>query len=175
MNESPSTILVGISECLTGASVRYDGRHKYSSVCMEELGQLFTLVPICPEMAIGLGSPREPIQLVGQLGSDALRVRGVYTPSLNVTDALRDYAQEKAAELNDLSGYIFMERSPSCGLQGIPVYDEPGRPTGELAMGIFAREFLRLHPDLPRVEAGSLQDTQVRHDFIARVYQYSRR
>lgn len=174
MNEHVSTILVGISACLTGASVRYDGHHKYSSVCVEELGRLFTLVPVCPEMGIGLGAPREPIRLLGQLASDDVRVRGVYTPTLDVTEALQAYAEQKATELSQLSGYIFMERSPSCGLQGIPVHDEQGVPLDRFTMGVFAREFLRLHPDLPRVEASSLLDPRVREDFIARVYAHKR-
>lgn len=176
MSERPSSpIYIGISECLTGARVRYDGGHKLSRVCIEELGQLFTLVPVCPEMGIGLGAPREPIRLVGQLETDDVSVRGVYTPTLDVTEALKAYAKEKAAELSQLSGYIFMERSPSCGLQGIPVHDENGVSLDRFTMGVFAREFLNLHPDLPRVEAGSLQDPRVREEFIACVHQYLKR
>jgi uncharacterized protein YbgA (DUF1722 family)/uncharacterized protein YbbK (DUF523 family) len=170
----PARLALGISQCLLGDPVRYDGSHKHSKICTELLAARFDYVPVCPEMGIGMTAPREPIHLVGTLHEDAVRVVGTRTPGLDVTARLQAYAREKAAELDGLYGYIFMGRSPSCGLGGIKVYHENGNPVGRSTMGVYAREFLHHHPLLPVEEEGRLRDVKLRENFVARVYAFWR-
>jgi uncharacterized protein YbgA (DUF1722 family)/uncharacterized protein YbbK (DUF523 family) len=172
--EFPDKVPVGISQCLLGAQVRYDGGHKHSKLCTEVLAQRFEFVPVCPEMGIGMGAPREPIHLVGALHEDAVRAVGTRNPDLDVTGPLAQYGRAKAAELDNLCGYIFMGRSPSCGLGGIKVYHANGNPVGRSTRGIYAREFTALHPLLPVEEEGRLRDAQLCENFVARVYAWQR-
>ena len=130
-------IRIGISSCLLGEKVRYDGRHKCDACITGTLSRWFEFVPLCPEVAIGLGIPREPIQLVARTGGK-LRVVGVRTPTLDVTDALQAYAGMVAPALADICGYIFKSGSPSCGLQGVVIHAPTGAPVGQ-GSGIFAQ------------------------------------
>ncbi|HET8730340.1 MAG TPA: DUF523 and DUF1722 domain-containing protein [Moraxellaceae bacterium] len=170
----PERIPVGISQCLLGDHVRYDGGHKRSRVCTEVLAKRFEFVPVCPEAGIGMGIPREAIHLVGRMEDDVLRAVGNRTADLDVTAALEQYGREKAAELGELCGYIFMGRSPSCGLGNIKVYHENGMPLGKNARGIYAREFTARHPLLPVEEEGRLRDPQLCENFVTRVYAWQR-
>ncbi|WP_159990799.1 DUF523 domain-containing protein, partial [Raoultella sp. 18072] len=106
---------LGISACLMGAEVRFNGGHKESHLCTQALSKYFDFVQACPEVAIGLGIPREPIRLVG----DAVHPKalGTVNRELDVTQALADYGIQMADELGDICGYIFMQKSPSCGLE----------------------------------------------------------
>lgn len=169
-----STIHVGISQCLLGDAVRYDGGHKFSEFCARTLQTCFHFVPVCPEVGIGLGTPREPIHLQGNPHDESVRVVGNRSKDLDVTQALEAYGQQKAGELGQLSGYIFMQRSPSCGLERIKVYHENGTPLGRSSRGVYARELTRLLPLLPVEEEGRLRDVQLRENFVARVYAYHR-
>lgn len=165
-------IRIAISSCLLGQPVRYDGGHKYNDVIVESLGRLFDFVPFCPEVAIGMGVPRPPIQLV-QSGN-AVRALGVNNARLDVTDALAAYAERVVPELENVSGYILKERSPSCGMAGVSVCAESGTPLLQGA-GIYAATLMRLLPDLPFEEEGRLMDAALREDFIERVFAYHRR
>ena len=118
-------IPVGISSCLLGQTVRYDGGHKYDVYINRRLADFFDFRPFCPEVAIGLGTPRPPIRLVTT--SDGLRVRGVKDPSRDVTEQLCDYGNRVAAKQAELCGYIFKSRSPSCRKEMILL---PGRWIG---------------------------------------------
>lgn len=174
MSNASATIYVGISQCLLGDKVRFDGGHKHSKFCTEALGQYFTYIPVCPEMGIGLGTPRQPIHLVDNPENpERPRARGVKDASLDVTEPLEQYAATKAAELTNLSGYIFMGKSPSCGLERIKIYHENGNPLSA-GQGIFAREFTRLHPLLPVEEENRLNDARLRENFVERVFAYHR-
>lgn len=164
-------IKVGISACLLGAPVRYNGGHKQSLLCKDVLSQYFNYVAVCPEEAIGLGTPREPIRLVGDV--DNPRAVGTVTPSLDVTDALTDYGQTKAAQLNDLCGYILMQKSPSCGMARVKVYQEHGRPAEHQGRGLFAAALMQAQPNLPVEEDGRLNDPVLRENFITRVFAYA--
>src|SRR5690606_36502539 len=115
---------LGISACLLGAEVRFNGGHKESHLCTRALTEYFEFVPACPEVAIGMGIPREPIRLVGD--AEHPQALGSVNRELNVTQALADYGGQMAAELGDISGYIFMQKSPSCGLERVKVYRENG-------------------------------------------------
>lgn len=170
----PPRLPIGISQCLLGDKVRYDGGHKHSKICTELLSQRFDFIPVCPEMGIGMGAPREPIHLQGHIDETTVRAVGSRSPDLDVTEKLENYAREKAAELSQLCGYIFMGRSPSCGLGGIKVYHDNGYPAGRRAPGIYAREFVQLHPLLPVEEEGRLRDSKLCENFVARVYAWQR-
>ncbi|HEX4870323.1 MAG TPA: DUF523 and DUF1722 domain-containing protein [Moraxellaceae bacterium] len=170
----PEQVPVGISQCLLGDHVRYDGGHKHSKVCTGVLAKRFAFVPVCPEVGIGMGTPREAIHLVGNLHDDVVRVVGNRTATLDVTAALEQYGRDKAAELGELCGYVFMGRSPSCGLGNIKVYHANGNPIGRNTRGVFAREFTARHPLLPVEEEGRLRDPRLCDNFVTRVYAWQR-
>ena len=168
---SSSRPKIAISACLMGAEVRYNGGHKESRLCSRTLTEYFDFIPVCPEVAIGLGIPREPIRLVGN--PDQPEAIGTVNPSINVTDPLAAYGQKMAGELNDICGYIFMQQSPSCGLERVKVYQANGAPVNGGGRGIYAQAFCAEHPDLPVEEAGRLNDPVLRENFITRVFAYS--
>jgi uncharacterized protein YbgA (DUF1722 family)/uncharacterized protein YbbK (DUF523 family) len=161
---------LGISACLLGSEVRYNGGHKESRLCNRVLSEYFDFAPVCPEVAIGMGIPREPIRLIG----DPLAPRAVGTVSreVDVTEPLAAYGERMAGELTDICGYIFMQQSPSCGLHRVKVYQDNGRPS-EPGRGIFAEAFCARHPNLPVEEDGRLNDPILRENFITRVFAYS--
>ncbi|MFJ7316053.1 YbgA family protein [Pseudomonas sp. NPDC098747] len=162
---------IAISACLMGAEVRFNGGHKESRLCSRTLAEYFEFVPVCPEVAIGMGIPREPIRLVGDPQSP--QAVGTVHPSTNVTAPLAEYGEKMAGELNDICGYIFMQQSPSCGLERVKVYHANGAPVNGGGRGIYAQAFCARHPDLPVEEAGRLNDPVLRENFITRVLAYS--
>ena len=163
-------IPVGISSCLLGNQVRYDGGHKRSKYCLNVLSECFDLTPFCPEVAIGLSTPREPIRLVGR--ADSPRVVGVKNPDLDVTDQLIAYANTVSDTQKSLCGYILMKGSPSCGMERVNVYHENGMPN-EAGAGAYAAQIMRNNPALPVEEEARLNDPVLRENFITRVFVYS--
>lgn len=170
----PEKIQVGISQCLLGDNVRYDGSHKHSKICTERLAKHFDFTAVCPETGIGMSVPRDAIHLRGSLYNDVVRAVGKHTAGLDVTEALETYGREKAHELHYLCGYIFMGRSPSCGLSGIKVHHESGNPIGRSTQGIYAREFTQHHLLMPVEEEGLLRDDKLLENFVGRVYAFRR-
>lgn len=162
---------IGISACLLGAPVRYNAGHKESRWCSRILVEHFDFVPVCPEVAIGLGTPREPIRLVGD--KDNTQAIGTVHPDINVTEPLAAYGERMAGELTDLCGYIFMQKSPSCGLERVKIYRNNGAPQREGGRGIYAQAFCARHPDLPVEEEGRLCDPVLRENFLVRVGAYA--
>lgn len=162
---------LGISACLMGVEVRFNGGHKESHLCTRALSEYFDFIPLCPEVAIGMGVPREPIRLVGD--PQAPQAVGTVNSELNVTKALADYGTHMAAEVGDICGYIFMQKSPSCGLERVKVYRENGAPVDGGGRGIYAQAFCDAHPDLPVEEDGRLNDAVLRENFVTRVLAYS--
>ncbi|MBI6853428.1 DUF523 and DUF1722 domain-containing protein [Pseudomonas lijiangensis] len=162
---------LGISACLLGAEVRFNGGHKESRLCTQALSEYFDFVPACPEVAIGMGIPREPIRLVG----DPVNPQAVGTVNreLNVTQALADYGLHMAGEMDDICGYIFMQKSPSCGLERVKVYRENGAPVDGGGRGIYAQTFCASQPDLPVEEDGRLNDAVLLENFVTRVFAYA--
>lgn len=167
----PDRLRLGISSCLMGENVRWDGNTKRNDYILGTLTRYFDFVPVCPEMAIGLGVPREPIRLVGSPA--APRVLGVETPSLDVTDALAGYGHKMARQLTDISGYILKARSPSCGIEGVLVH-RPGKRPLKQGTGMYAAAFMAQRPELPMEEEGNLEDAALRENFIARVFTLAR-
>ncbi|MEE9396382.1 MAG: DUF523 domain-containing protein [Methylococcales bacterium] len=164
-------VKVGISSCLLGEKVRYDGSHKRNDLIIETLGVHFILVPFCPEVAIGMGVPREPVQLVNGI-SQRPEARGVFQPDHNFTVALKTYSDDLSPQIELLSGYVFKSRSPSCGISSVDVYTRQGQPTGKTASGIFAGKIIASYPLLPVIEDDPLNNTKVREKFIERVFEY---
>lgn len=164
-------IRIGISSCLLGQEVRYDGGHKHNGYITESLGQFFEFVPFCPEVAIGLGVPRPPIRLAKS--THGTRARGIQDPALDVTDRLAAYAGKVAPKLHGVSGYILKKGSPSCGMERVKVYSRQGTAVTTGA-GIYARTLMELLPELPFEEEGRLMDPVLRENFIERVFVYHR-
>jgi uncharacterized protein YbgA (DUF1722 family)/uncharacterized protein YbbK (DUF523 family) len=166
-------IRIGISSCLLGELVRFDGQHKRDAYITGTLAAHFTFVPVCPEVAIGLGVPRQPIRLVAD-GAAPPRALGVRDPALDASAALRAYGRRMAAELDDLSGYLFKRASPSCGMERVKVYRPEGGAPSVRGVGIYAEAFMAAQPLLPVEEEGRLGDPTLRENFIERVYAYHR-
>ena len=162
---------LGVSACLLGARVRFDGGHKRNRYLIDELGAYFEFVPFCPEVAIGLGTPRPTIRLVGD--PDSPRALGSRDDGLDVTDALQQYSAARAQRLDGLSGFVFKKDSPSCGMARVKVYRDTGMPQRD-GVGIFARAVQQANPLLPVEEEGRLNDSALRENFISRVFVYAR-
>lgn len=163
-------VKVGISSCLLGQAVRYDGGHKRSALCLDELARYFDFVPTCPEAGAGLGVPRPPMRLVGDAA--APRAVRIDRPGEDYNAALQRYAEARISELQELCGYIFIRNSPSCGLYGVPVYTADGSSSTANGRGLFAAALCRALPQLPVEEEGRLQDAFLRERFIERVLAY---
>ena len=159
-------IPIGISSCLLGENVRYDGGHRLDAYITGTLGEYFEFHPFCPEMGIGLGAPRPTLHLVKI--DHAVRCIGIKNPDWDVTEPLRSYAKQQETLHANLCGYILKKNSPSCGMERVKVYtDNHPRADG---VGIYAEEMMRLNPLLPVEEEGRLGDPGLRENFIQRVY-----
>jgi uncharacterized protein YbgA (DUF1722 family)/uncharacterized protein YbbK (DUF523 family) len=164
-------IKVGISSCLLGNEVRFDGGHKHSTICTNHLSQYFDFVAECPEVGIGMSIPRKPIRLIGDVHSP--EVVAVHDNSINYTNEMNTFSEQKAKQYcSELCGYIFMKNSPSCGLFRVKVYQENGYPAAEPGRGIYAAAITKQNPLLPVEESGRLSDPHLRENFIARVFAY---
>jgi len=166
-NESQRRIPVGISACLLGQEVRYNGGHKRSRYCLEVLSDCFEYEPFCPEVAIGLGIPRQPIRLVGD--AENPMALGTDDPSVNVTQPLQESGERFAGRHSHLCGYILMKGSPSCGMERVKVYHRNGHPDG-MGSGLFAKALMDAMPWLPVEEEARLNDHVLRENFILRVF-----
>lgn len=159
-------IPVGISSCLLGDPVRYNGGHKRHSYIEQTLGQYFEFRPFCPEVEIGLGVPRRPIRLVRREGEIACVDTG--DESLDYTRRLDSCADQQKPWHAGLCGYILKRGSPSCGMERVKVY-KGGQPFPD-GRGIYAARLMANFPDLPVEEEGRLGDPVLRENFIQRVY-----
>lgn len=167
INHTPK---IGISSCLLGQEVRYDGGHKHNRYVTRTLGQHFEFVPHCPELAIGLGTPRAPIRLFGDGGQ--VRAVGVDDSALDFTSRLATDGDALAARSSGLSGYILKKDSPSCGMERVEVYSR--EIPEKRGVGIFASRLMAMLPDLPVEEEGRLMDPGLRENFVERVFTYHR-
>jgi uncharacterized protein YbbK (DUF523 family) len=162
--------LCGISACLLGQRVRWDGREKRAPY-VEELALALALAPVCPEVELGLGVPREPIRLERDGARVALRA---IESRRDLTEAMRSLAERRLAELlaRGLAGFVLKARSPSCGPGAVPVWDgerEVARDAGRFAAALIERA-----PGLPVADEEQLADPAVRAEFVARVRGYRR-
>ena len=172
-NEETFKIKLGISSCLLGQQVRYDGGHKLDLYLRDVLGQTVEYVTVCPEVGMGLGTPRETIRLKGDPLKPKLVNSGTGIDHTDKMSAWMTMKLDLLAEQN-LSGFIFKSQSPSCGKKDIKVYDNDGR-FGLTGTGVFARAVMVRFPGLPVEEESRLQDSSSREDFMKRVISYHRR
>ncbi len=165
---SANTIQVGLSACLAGQEVRYNGGHCRSNLCLNTLGQHFKFTTFCPEVAAGFGTPRPTMRLVGDPDNPKL----TYSDDDNsdLTSQLVDAFTPKLAGFSALDGYILMKNSPSCGMERIKVFQENGYPHQQRGQGLFTAALQKHHPLLPVEEAGRLNDARLRENFILRVF-----
>jgi uncharacterized protein YbbK (DUF523 family) len=165
-------ILVGVSACLLGEKVRWDAGHKDDVHVRQMLGAFFSFVPVCPELEVGMGVPREPLHLEGDVSSPRLvgnRSGDDWTARLH---AWSDARLEQLAAMG-LSGYVLKRGSPSCGLERVAVMDAQGLPH-DAGRGLFAEALRRRLPLLPVEEEGRLDDAGLRENFVVRVFAYHR-
>jgi uncharacterized protein YbgA (DUF1722 family)/uncharacterized protein YbbK (DUF523 family) len=161
-------IPVGISACLLGDNVRFDGGHKRLAFAVEQLAPYVRFEAVCPEMAIGLPTPRPALRLVKGVGEVTLRHSNDAT--IDVTQAMQQFSEKKIAALNHLCGYIVCAKSPSCGMERVRVYSEKGDSARKSGVGLFTAELLRQMPWLPVEEDGRLTDPMLRENFVERVF-----
>ena len=165
-------IRLGISTCLLGEKVRFDGGHKLDRFLTDTLGQYVEYVPVCPEVECGFGIPRESFRLVGDPQNPRL-----ITTRTNVdhTERMVEWARKRVKQLvkEELCGYIFKSGSPSSGMERVKVYDRNGVPA-KAGVGIFARIFKEHFPLLPVEDEGRLHDPALRENFIERIFALKR-
>lgn len=161
-------IRLGVSACLLGEKVRFDGGHKLDHFLTGTLGRFVEYVPVCPEVEMGLPTPRETLRLVGE--ADAQRL--VFSKSgEDVTERMQAWAKTRVAELEkeDLCGFVFKAKSPSSGMERVKLYDRNGVPNKQ-GVGLFARAFMEHFPLLPVEEDGRLHDPRLRENFIETIF-----
>jgi uncharacterized protein YbbK (DUF523 family)/uncharacterized protein YbgA (DUF1722 family) len=167
-----SEIQIGVSACLLGEQVRYDGGHKRNAFLLAELAPHVRFVPVCPEVGIGLGVPREAIRLVRR--GDRVRLLG--SGGVDHTDAMRRWAATVMGELRErgLSGFVLKRGSPSCGLERVRVWDEAAQRPSPSGRGVFAQALVDAMPSLAIEEEGRLNDPGLREHFVDRVFGHAR-
>jgi len=169
-------ISLGISACLLGDAVRYNGSHKRSDLCLQELGRVFTYQKFCPEMAAGMGVPRPTMRLEGNVNNPDLVYspgpqREQYPGALNTR--LEAGFSQRLKQLDDVNGYILMQKSPSCGISRLKVYQGKNEYI-KSGRGLFAAALIKHKPWLPVVEEGCLHQPRVLENFVVRVMVYHR-
>lgn len=164
-------VRIGVSSCLLGQPVRFDGGHKRHDFLVDTLGPRVEFVAVCPEVELGLGTPRQTLRLIRR-GDD---VRMVMANGHDYTTAMRAYARRRVEQLKDedLSGYVLKKDSPSCGMVRVKVYDQHGSPSRG-GRGLYADALLERWPHLPVEEEGRLFDEALRENFLERVVAYHR-
>jgi len=167
-----TTIRVGISSCLLGEHVRFDGGHKRDAFLVVTFGRFVEWVPVCPEIECGLGTPRESIRLFDSRNGIRLLTGKA---GIDHTDRMTRYSEGRVSELEseELCGYVLKKDSPSCGLHRVKVYGAHNVPT-KSGRGVFAAALVDRFPDLPIEEEGRLSDPRLRENFVDRVFAYSR-
>lgn len=169
---SEETIRLGISSCLLGEKVRFDGSHKLDRFLTETLGRYVEYVPVCPEVEVGLPTPRETLRLIGNPEEQRL----VFTKSgEDITERMTDWAKQRVAQLEkeDLCGFVFKSKSPSSGMERVRLYDRNGVPN-KTGVGLFAKVFMEHFPLLPVEEDGRLHDPRLRENFIEIIFTLKR-
>ena len=169
-------IRVGISSCLLGEKVRFDGGHKREPFLTDTLAAHVEWVPVCPEVEMGLGTPRETLRLIRLAPAEPLRMVTTRT-AIDHTDGMNGWARTRLEQLArdepDLCGYVLKKDSPSCGMLRVKTYSGDAMPERN-GVGLYASALLRRFPMLPVEEEGRLSDPRLRENFIERVYSYRR-
>ena len=163
-------IKIAISSCLLGEAVRYDGTDKHIKT-ITDLAAEYTLVSLCPEMAVGMGVPRPPIHLVDV--NDEVQVLAIDDSSRNMTKLLSEYGREVAKEYKGVCGYIFKKNSPSCGTQKVKVLNTNGEYERR-GVGIYAAEIIQTIPTLPVIDEEEFLNKKMMDEFLYNVFLYSK-
>lgn len=164
------TIKVGISACLLGDEVRFDGGHKRSAFCTDELGRHVEFVKLCPEVGIGMPVPRPTIRLEQRENG----VRAIVPKTgEDVTSRLENFAARAEGHLSRISGYVLCAKSPSCGMERVKLYNPENGHARKEGTGIFAAQLQQKYPALPLEEDGRLNDPLLRENFVMRVFVYA--
>ncbi len=173
MTSPAPRVRIGISSCLLGERVRFDGGHKHDRYITGTLGQFFEFVPVCPEVECGLPTPREAMRLVGD--PERPRLLTVRT-GVDHTERMREWTARRLGELEraELCGFIFKSKSPSSGMERVRVYDPKSGVPSRTASGLFAGAFMERFPLVPVEEEGRLHDPLLREAFIERVFALQR-
>jgi uncharacterized protein YbgA (DUF1722 family)/uncharacterized protein YbbK (DUF523 family) len=166
------TVRIGVSSCLLGQKVRFDGGHKRDAFLVDTFGAFVEWVPVCPELEVGMGLPREAIRLVRS--GPGISLVGVKSAT-DHTDTMERYSIKRVEKLarEKLDGYILKKDSPSCGMERVKVYDPNGSPA-RTGRGLYAKALLERFPLLPVEEEGRLSDPRLRDNFVERVFAYRR-
>lgn len=163
-----NNITIGISACLLGSAVRFDGGHKRCEFAVDQLAPYVHFEPVCPEMAIGLPTPRPALRLNKHQQQTLLCYSN--DRSVDLTDKMQQFSEQRVAGLQHLCGYIVCAKSPSCGMERVKVYEENGSGARKSGVGLFTAELLRQMPWLPVEEDGRLNDPVLRENFVERVF-----
>lgn len=166
-------IPVGISSCLLGQKVRFDGGHKFDHFLAITLGEFFEYHAVCPEVECGLPVPREAMRLV--LVDSSIKLMGIKS-SIDFTSKMKEWAIKKLKKLEEmeLCGFVFKSKSPSSGMERVKLYSEKGTLINKSASGIFAQMFMEKFPFVPVEDEGRLHDPIIRENFIERVFACNR-
>jgi len=166
-------IKIGVSSCLLGEKVRWNGDHKKDHYVSGVLANYFEYVSICPEIEVGMGVPRETVALYGNPEKSQMISKKT---QIDWTSPMKNYIKNclKSLAHDDLCGYIFKSKSPSCGLGRIPVYSEFGSNKVRHGSGMFAQAFTKAFPLIPTEDEGRLNDPKIRDNFIVRVFSFYR-
>lgn len=168
-------IFIGLSSCLLGHKVRYDGDHRLNQDLIEQLGRYFTFLPVCPEIEVGMGVPRETVQLEDPENTPT-------SPRMIGTDSGKDWTvrmnrfsdqRVRQKDFQNLSGFILKARSPSCGMEHVKLYDPLGR-IQKTGTGLFAAALRRQYPNLPIEDEDQLANHDLREQFIKQVIAYQK-
>lgn len=162
-------IPVGISACLLGDNVRFDGGHKRCAFATDELAPFMQYVPACPEMGIGLPTPRPALRLT-ESETETVELRFSNGSGDPVTEEMQRWSEKRVNGLHHLCGYIVCAKSPSCGMERVRVYQPDNNNNRKAGIGIFTRELMAQMPWLPVEEDGRLHDPVLRENFVERVY-----
>ena len=164
--------LIAISRCLLGENVRYDGQVRHDGELIRFIQQHFDCIAVCPEVEIGLSVPRPAVQLYSS--PRGIRMAGRDQPEIDITAAMQTYCQQRPPQLSGIQGYIFKSRSPSCGLQDIPRFNQQGTIEATGA-GLFAEAMVQHFPELPITDEQTLQEQSQRSHFLQQVKHYQAR
>ena len=166
-------IKIGVSSCLVGEKVRWNGDHKQDRYVREVLSKYFEYIPVCPEVEVGMGVPRETVALYGNPEKPSMISKKTQT---DWTKPMEKYIKSRIKTLSadDLCGYIFKSKSPSCGMSRVPLYSEFGSHKVKHGPGMFANAFINSFPLVPTEDEGRLNDPRIRENFIVRVFSFKR-
>lgn len=171
--DTEEPVRIGISACLLGREVRFDGGHKHDRFLTDTVGRFVEFVPVCPEVEMGMSIPRESVRLVRR-GSDVRMI--AERSGVDHTEAMHAWSERRLRQIEklELSGYVLKKNSPSCGMERVRVYAERSGMPERVGRGLFADALMARFPHLPVEEDGRLHDPPLRENFLERVFAYRR-